>query len=263
MKKLLIIPAALASFLAMASPASAHTPTITAECESLSIDLKWYEQGSTVTVTIDGVSTTETFGPNWDDEFTGQQSWSVVVDNNGPKQDKYDIERSGEFVDCTPATTTSMPTPTTSMPVPVETPFDVTVTMTRGFFGNDCDTNTAWIQFVNDGSKADRVSVGGHVVDVPAGGFARVNLTAIPGGFLAGPITSFVDDAPVYVTGLEGDGLGDVHPTCASSTVLNRQIVEQPQTLAFTGAKTAAMGFAGVLLFGFGLVLAAVGRKLS
>lgn len=34
MKKLLIIPAALASLLVMASPASAHTPTITAECES-------------------------------------------------------------------------------------------------------------------------------------------------------------------------------------------------------------------------------------
>ena len=198
MKKLLIMPAALASLLAMASPASAHTPTITAECSTLTVDLKWYEQGSTVTVTIDGEQSTETFGPDWSGTFTGRQSWSVTVDNNGPKKDKYDFERSGKFVDCTPSTTsTTQPVPTTT--APVETPFDVTVTMTRGFFGNDCDTNTAWVQFVNDGSKADRVSVGGRVVDVPAGGFARVNLTAIPGGFLAGPITSFVDDAPVIV----------------------------------------------------------------
>ncbi len=261
MKKLLIIPAALAALMAMASPASAHTPTITAKCESLSIDLKWYEEGSTVTVTIDGESKSTKFGPDWSGEFTGQQSWSVVVDNNGPKKDKYDLERSGTFEDCTPATTTTQPVPTTT--APVETPFDVTVTMTRGFFGNDCDTNTAWIQFVNDGSKADRVSVGGHVVDVPAGGFARVNLTAIPGGFLAGPITSFVDDAVVIVTGLEGDGLGDVHPTCASSVVLNRQIVETPQTLAFTGpGRTAGLSALAALLIFVGAMTLMLGRKL-
>ncbi len=258
MKKLLLIPAALASLLVMASPASAHTPTITAKCQTLNVELRWYEE-ATVTVTIDGAPTVKKFEGDWSGKFTGTKSWSVQIDDRGTK---YDLEQSGTFEDCTPPSTTTQPVPTTT--APVETPFDVTVTMTRGFFGNDCDTNTAWIQFVNDGSKADRVSVGGRVVDVPAGGFARVNLTAIPGGFLAGPITSFVDDAPVIVTGLEGDGLGDVHPTCASSVVLNRQIVDQPVTqLAFTGpGRTAGLSALAALLNFVGAMSLMLGRKL-
>lgn len=260
MKKLFIIPAIAAGLVALASPASAHTPTISAKCQTLSVQLKWYE-AATVTVTIDGTPTVKKFEGDWSGTFTGVKSWSVQIDDRGTK---YDVNQSGTFVDCTPPSTT---VPTTTMPVPtttapVETPFDVTVTQTRGWFGNDCDTNTAWVQFVNDGTKADRVSVGGHVVDVPAHGFARVNLTAIPGGFLAGPVTSFVDNAVVMVNGLDGDGLGDVHPTCASSVVLNRQTLDQPVTqLAFTGAKTTAMVLVGVMLLGAGFALAALGRK--
>lgn len=263
MKKLLIIPAALAALMAMASPASAHTPTITAKCESLSIDLKWYEEGSTVTVTIDGESKSTKFGPDWSGEFTGQQSWSVVVDNNGPKKDKYDLERSGTFEDCTPATTTTQPVPTTT--APVETPFDVTVTQTVAYFDHDCDTQSAWVQFVNGGTKADRVSVGGQEVDVPAGGFARVNLFNLGGyRFTFGPVASFVNNAPVPVTfAPEIDGTGAVSVVCIDTVVQTRQVIEQPQTLAFTGpGRTGALSALAALLIFVGAMTLMLARKL-
>ena len=181
----------------------------------------------------------------------------MKVDDRGTK---YDVNQSGTFVDCTPPTTTA-PVPTTT--APVETPFDITVTQTVGFFGSDCDTNTAWVQFVNDGNRADRVSVGGAEVDVPANGFARVNLFNLGDGrFTFGPVTSLVNNANYEVRNApQIDGTGAVSVVCASSVVLNRQILEPPVALAYTGARTTAMVLVGVMLLGFGFALAALGRK--
>lgn len=166
--------------------------------------------------TIDGESKSTKFGPDWSGEFTGQQSWSVVVDNNGPKKDKYDIERSGQVRRLHPghhdhdARADHVRSGRDAV--------DVTVTQTAAYFDHDCETSSAWVQFVNGGTKADRVSVGGQVVDVPANGFARINLFNLGGyRFTFGPVTSLVNNANVDVTfAPEIDGTGAVS-TCAST----------------------------------------------
>lgn len=267
MKKILIVPVlAAAALAAMAGPASAHTPTITAECSTLSVDLRWYETGSTVTVVVDGATTTATFGPNWSGEFTGTKSWTVTVDNHGGERDRYDIERHGRFTDCTPTTSsTTVPTPSTT--VPVETPFDVAVTQTRGWFGHDCTTTTAWVQFVNGGTLADRVAVGTHVVDVPAGGFARVNLDHVGGGtFAMGPVSSLVNNAPVVVELADVEALGDVHPVCLDTAVETRTVTPAPTAptaLAFTGARTNIMSAIAAGLIFVGAMALVVRRKIA
>jgi len=266
MKKLLLIPAALASLLAMASPASAHTPTISAKCQTLTVDLKWYEEGSKVTVVLDGKSTTEKFGPDFHAEYTGTKSWTVKVDNKGGKDDPYDYERSGTFEDCTPPSTT---VPTTTMPVttttaPVETPVEVVRSAnTTAWFGYECDIPepTAWVQFINTGDADDTGHVSTRSFRIPAHGRAQVTLTGLGNGvFLMGPVA--VDAGAIVVNNApEANGLGDVQITCASSAVLSRQVVEQPTVLAFTGARTTAMVLVGVMLLGAGFTLAALGRK--
>jgi hypothetical protein len=259
MKKLLIIPAIAAGLVALASPASAHTPTISAKCQTLSIDLKWYES-ATVTVTIDGQATTEKFEGDWSDTFTGTKTWSVSVDDRGKK---YDFTQSGTFEDCAPPSTT-VPTTTTA---PVETPLDVVKASanTTAWFGYECDTPepTAWVQFINTGDADDTGHVSTRSFRIPAHGRAQVTLTGLGNGvFLMGPVA--VDAGAIVVNNApEANGLGDVQITCASSAVLNRQVVGQPVTqLAFTGpGQVRVLSMVAAVLIFVGAMSIALGRK--
>jgi LPXTG-motif cell wall-anchored protein len=59
---------ALAGSVMMASPASAHTPTWSVDCDSVSVNLQWYNSkgGNTVTLTAgDKTLKTATFGDHW------------------------------------------------------------------------------------------------------------------------------------------------------------------------------------------------------
>lgn len=254
MKKLLtLIPVAAATLIGVAAPAHAHTPSITSKCQTLTVDLKWYEDDSTVTVTIDGTPTTISFDDDYHATFTGTKTWAVAVDNNG---EGYDLAQSGTFDPCTPATTST----TTTTPVQI----DIQVTQTRGFYGYDCDTKSAWVEFRNDGTADDRVSVAGREVRVPANGFGRINLDRLADGrFLYGPIASLVDNAPVTVERRPViDATGAVSTPCVylDTAVESREL---PQTLAFTGfgaAERAGLAV-GLLVIGAGLMLATQGRK--
>ena len=78
--------------VATAAPASAHTPTVTASCDSLHVDLKSYPD-ATVTVTIDDREVaSEDFQGSFDKTFTfdgsTSHSWEVVVDAHD--DDTYD-----------------------------------------------------------------------------------------------------------------------------------------------------------------------------
>lgn len=260
MKKLLILPLAAAAIALTAVPASAHTPNIEAKCQTLTVDLKWYEEGSTVTVTIDGVASSTKFGPNYSDTFEGEQSWSVKVDNNGPEEDKYDQSFKGTFEDCTPATTTTTAPPVVTAP-PVE-PAPV-LPQTTGFYVFDCATRTGAVQFVNDGAAPDHLSVGGTPLDVPANGFARLTLDTLEGTtVMLGPVASLVTNNPVQINGRESvDSFGDVTSTCLDTAVLDR--APAPQTLAFTGARSNIMAAVAAVLIFFGALCMFSVRRMA
>lgn len=256
MKKILtLIPVAAAALIGVAAPAHAHTPSITSKCQTLTVDLKWYEDDSTVTVTIDGTPTTISFDEDYHATFTGTKTWAVTVDNNG---EGYDLDQAGTFDPCTPSTsTTAVPTTTTVQ-------IDIQVTQTRGFYGYDCDTKSAWVEFRNDGTADDRVSVAGREVRVPANGFGRINLDRLADGrFLYGPIASLVDNAPVTVERrplIDATGAVSIPCVYLDTAVESREL---PQTLAFTGfgaAERAGLAL-GLLVIGAGLMLATQGRK--
>lgn len=267
MKKLLILPLAAAAIALTAVPASAHTPNIEAKCQTLTVDLKWYEQGSKVTVTIDGVSTTKAFGPNYHAELSGTidgrlgKTWSVKVDNNGPKHDRYDFEQSGTFVDCTPATTST--TSTTTVPV-VTAPPVIPAPATVGFFVFDCTIRLGAVQFVNDSPTTDHLSVGGTPLDVPGNGFARLSLDTLEGStVMLGPVHSYVTNEPVVVNGRESvNALGDVTTTCLDTAVLDRAPVATP-VLAFTGARSNIMAAVAAVLIFFGALCMFTVRRMA
>lgn len=255
-KTLTLISLTVAAVAAMAGPASAHTPTVTSSCSTLTVELRWYEPGSHVTVTVDGDTTTATFDGDYTETYTGKSAWTVDVDNNG---DGYDSHHTGRFVDCTPPTTVPSTTTVIELPTPVAVPKLTAV------FGNDCDTRSAWVQFDNTGTADDRVSVAGRLVDVPANGLARVNLQAYTDTeFFYAPISSLVTNTPVEVRNAPAvDSTGLAHATCTylDIAVLDRQVVDQPTVLAFTGARSEAMAAAGVSAIVVGAALVALGRR--
>ncbi|MEO5902268.1 MAG: hypothetical protein ABIR68_19350 [Ilumatobacteraceae bacterium] len=125
---------------------SAHTPTVNATCEGLSMSFSQYEgpEGNNVlTVVIDGGTTVTTFANDyatvipWDD--SQPHVWTVDLDGNiavaGDKT--YDFTMGGTQVACTESTTSS--TSTTSPPT--TTSADATTTTTTSP-GTDATTTT-------------------------------------------------------------------------------------------------------------------------
>ncbi|WP_402468666.1 LPXTG cell wall anchor domain-containing protein [Isoptericola aurantiacus] len=89
--------------VAVAAPASAHTPKVNATCEALTVDLDSY-RGATVTVTIDEVEVAaEEFQDAWDGEFafdpaSEAHDWSVDVD--AWDDEYYDWDDAGTTTPC-------------------------------------------------------------------------------------------------------------------------------------------------------------------
>lgn len=131
MKHKITIPiVTAAAFVAMAHPASAHVPLVTATCRNLTIELIQYQPGSTVTYTIDGVPTTIAFSTN---DFravaldpTKDHAYSVVIDNRGDglhADDAFDATFAGTTAACeVPATVITVPSIKLLPPTPVATP---------------------------------------------------------------------------------------------------------------------------------------------
>ncbi|GAA1863723.1 hypothetical protein [Myceligenerans crystallogenes] len=132
MKKILaggaLTAVALAGLVATAPAASAHTPNVTADCSTgLYVDLRWYPDGTTVDVQIDGASvesvTLSGRGGNNDHiktyPFTDQtvaHTWAVNVDS--PDSDKlhpagYDFAATGEVSSCATPPAKELATPAT------------------------------------------------------------------------------------------------------------------------------------------------------
>jgi hypothetical protein len=94
---------AFGGMVASAAPASAHTPSVSADCGFVNVDLKYY-YGATVTVAIDGELVEET---QFTDSFQGHydglaldaaHEWTVTVDAHD--NDKYDWSESGSIGVC-------------------------------------------------------------------------------------------------------------------------------------------------------------------
>jgi LPXTG-motif cell wall-anchored protein len=123
MRKSLITIAVIASVLGFATPALAHTPTVTPSCSGLAVSLVAYEGTSTnnrVTTTIDNVATVADFGGSYSHTFSWSQTaphtWSVVIDANRSTGNAtaYDKSFSGTWQACQPAPTTTTSTTTTT-----------------------------------------------------------------------------------------------------------------------------------------------------
>ena len=112
MKRLLasVVTATLALgglFVATAAPASAHTPVVTADCESLDVGLWAYaHKGNKVTVVVDGATVAEErFGRSFQRSFeldpSTDHTWSVTVKASDNR--RYDWSDDGSTTACTPA----------------------------------------------------------------------------------------------------------------------------------------------------------------
>ncbi|WP_435737780.1 hypothetical protein V5D56_04030 [Cellulosimicrobium sp. PMB13] len=93
--------------VATAAPASAHTPVVVAECDSLDIDLSYYaKSGNRVTVVVDGKTLADDqFGRSYEKSFpldgsTGH-AWTVSVDASD--EDRFDWSDKGSTTACPPA----------------------------------------------------------------------------------------------------------------------------------------------------------------
>lgn len=262
MKKLISATVIAAAGLALwTSPASAHTPTVTGNCSGVSVELKYYEQGSTVSVTIDGTTTSTVFGTDYKHLYptdaTKAHTYSVVVDNRGDgmdEEDKYDSTHSGTIPQCEQPPTTT-----------VTAPLVIRHTNTTAELHSDC--SKAWILFVNNGDLADEVVVSGRKLAVPAFGYAQLTLVRLDSGkFQMGPVASTVTGSAVAVKGANSDALGDVEgQVCIDTAVQDTFVppVEQPPVLAFTGAKTNVLAALGAMILGLGVVFVALGRKIA
>ncbi|MBD5784642.1 hypothetical protein IF650_00480 [Cellulosimicrobium terreum] len=112
MKRLLASAAAAALALgglvvATAAPASAHTPRVTNDCDSLDISLTSYTPGeNTVTVVLDGETVTnESFSRGFERSFgydpNVAHDWSVkVVAHDGNQDNGYNVDTSGRTTPC-------------------------------------------------------------------------------------------------------------------------------------------------------------------
>lgn len=101
----LVILIVVVSAALWASVATAHTPAVTAKCDTLTVHLTDYDRGSTVTVEIGESTTKATFARDYERTFTGAGAYRVIVDNAGRG---YDGEWKGNLASCAPATTTTL-----------------------------------------------------------------------------------------------------------------------------------------------------------
>ena len=151
MRKSLISIAVIVGVLAFATPALAHTPTVTPSCSWLAITLVAYEGTSTnnrVTTTIDGVGTVTDFGASYSHTFNWSQtvphSWSVVIDANRSTGNAtaYDTSFSGTWQACRPDPTTTTTTTTTAAPTTTTTTTAAPTTTTTPTVATPTTTTT-------------------------------------------------------------------------------------------------------------------------
>lgn len=115
---------ALASSVMMAAPASAHVPQWQVDCDSVSVNLKWYaEQGNTVTLTADGEEIiSQEFGGNFHETDVPLPKHSQPIDVRlvvvASDDEKYNVDETktspvceGEEPTPTPSTPSEEPTP--------------------------------------------------------------------------------------------------------------------------------------------------------
>jgi hypothetical protein len=94
---------AFGGMIATATSASAHTPSVSADCGFVNVDLKYYS-GASVTVVIDGETVAQEEFPNeYQARFDGlaldkAHEWTVTVD--AYDNDKYDWSQSGSIGVC-------------------------------------------------------------------------------------------------------------------------------------------------------------------
>lgn len=93
--------------VATAAPASAHTPVVVADCDSLDVDLSYYaKSGNRVTVVVDGKTLADDeFGDRYKKSFeldgSADHAWSVSVDASD--KNRYDWSDEGTTTACPPA----------------------------------------------------------------------------------------------------------------------------------------------------------------
>ncbi len=116
---------------ATAGTSAAHNPNAVASCTDLKVSFDTYEgpaNNNKLTITINGVSTSTTFGETfsetipWDGSI--DHTWSVAVDANTVNGDAtpYDWSTNGTEHACTPTSSTTPATSTTAPPTSSTTP---------------------------------------------------------------------------------------------------------------------------------------------
>jgi hypothetical protein len=98
---------AFGGMIASAAPASAHTPSVSADCGFVNVDLKYYN-GAKVTVVIDGQTVEDTefsngFQKRYEDNLALDKAheWTVTVDAyDGRDGTQYDWSQSGSIGVC-------------------------------------------------------------------------------------------------------------------------------------------------------------------
>jgi LPXTG-motif cell wall-anchored protein len=191
MRKSLTIIAVIVGVLAFATPALAHTPSVTPSCSGLAVSLAAYDGPSTnnrVTTTIDGVATVVDFGASYSATFNWSQTvphtWSVVIDANRSTGNatQFDVSFSGTWQACQPTATTVAPTttvePTTTTVEPTTTT-DAATTTTAALVASQAPATTSTTTATGTGSglvasqaPVPPADANSAVVQLPATGYA-------------------------------------------------------------------------------------------
>lgn len=111
-----------------AAPASAHTPNWSVDCDSVSVNLRWYaEQGNTVTISAGGDRLLhEEFGGDWHTSDLALpehgEPLEVTLTVNASDHDKFDFQETKTSPVCETEEPTPSPEPSTSTPTEEPTP---------------------------------------------------------------------------------------------------------------------------------------------
>lgn len=236
-----------ASVLLMAGPASAHTPELTYDCDSIEVTLTGYPSGSTINGVLDGVNLgTTTFSGNYSSgpivlDPSVAHEWTITIDSSDG--DRFDKVITGQ-------------SPAVCLPVVPPKPEPV-VTVKTGEDG-DCETGIVTryeTPFTADWTLVDNVWVQGE----PVAG--ETIITTRPATATECP----VEEPPVVVPPVEEPPVVtppavEVPPVVTPPTTVP-PVLEQTTPVAETLPETGAdFRWAGLALF---LIVAGAGLMIA
>jgi hypothetical protein len=193
MRKILVVPAAVAVALGVAGTASAHQPSFTVSCpDGLTVEGVNYWSGATVDIVYGTVHEHQNVGEAWGihvptPDKTVTQSYTVTID--APDGTQFDKTYSGSVAACTTVTTTSSPAASSTVPpstagtssTVADTGSTPTATPTTTIDSSTSSTPETTVASTSTAATTTSSTVASGIPFTPAGSPTTTNATAARG----------------------------------------------------------------------------------